>query len=259
MRLPLLDTALWAAGPLLNAALFCVLCLRRRLRTFPVLGSWCVFTIVSAIALFLIYRQAPHRMYAIAYWSVEAMDALLQIGVVAEVAHIVFWPRDANKKNGAWFGRLTTTGALIAFAVVLWIHPASPSRAGVWEIRGDLFTSLIVSGTFTLVLLMSQRQGLHWRSHVMSIGYGLMVWAILGLILGILHGYWGRQGHYLGLEHARMLVYLCILVYWMVALWRDEPEKEQPSSEMRDAILHLTDKVSYDLAQVLGTRGKEFH
>ena len=187
MRLPLLDTALWAAGPLLNAALFCVICLRRRLRTFPVLASWCAFTII-------------------------------------------------------W-----------------WIHPTSPTRAGVWEIRGDLFTSLFVSGTFVLVLLLSQRQGFHWRSHVMSIGYGLMVWAVLGLTLGILHGYWGRHSHYLGLEHSRMLVYLCILVYWIVALWRDEPEKEQPSQEMRDAILHVTDKVSYDLAKVLGTRGKELH
>jgi hypothetical protein len=69
----------------------------------------------------------------------------------------------------------------------------------------------------------------------------------------------GRGGHFLALEHVRMLVYLCILVYWIVALWRNEPEKEQPSAEMRDAILHVTDKVSYDLAQVLGTRGKEFH
>jgi hypothetical protein len=257
MRLPLLDTALWAAGPFLNAALFCVICLRRRLRTFPVLGSWCVFTILSAIALFFIYRQTSHDTYAIAYWIVEGIDALLQIGVVAEVAHIVFRPRDSMKKNGAWFARLTAVGALIAFAVVWWIHPASPSRAGVWEIRGDLFTSLIVSGTFTVVLLMSQKQGLHWRSHVMSIGYGLMVWAIVTLIIGLLHGYWGRYTHYLGIEHARMIVYLCILVYWIVALWRNEPEREQLSPEIRDAILHVTDKVSYDLAKVLGTRGKE--
>jgi hypothetical protein len=56
-----------------------------------------------------------------------------------------------------------------------------------------------------------------------------------------------------------MFVYLSILVYWMVALWRNEPEKELPTSEMREAILHITDKVSYDLAKVLGTREKELH
>ena len=254
MRLPLLDTALWAAGPLFNAALVCVIWLRQRLRTFPVLFLWCAFTIVSAIALFFIYRQASHYVYAIAYWVVEGVDALLQIGVIAEVANIVFRPRSLERSKLRLMA-LVVIG--IAFAIVWWIHPPSLTPAGVWEIRGDLFTSLVVSGIFTLVLILSQRFGFHWRSHVMSIGYGLMVWAVVGLILGLLHGYWGRYSHYLGIEHIRMLVYLSILSYWIFALWRDEPEKERPSPEMRDAILQVADKVSYDLAQVLGTREKE--
>lgn len=257
MRLPLLDTTLWAAGPVLNAALFGVICLRRRLRTFPVLASWCVFTILSAIALFFVYRLESHHVYAIAYWIVDGLDALFQIGVVAEVAHIVFRPRGSPGKNRVWFLRLITLGAILAFATVWWIHPTALTQVGVWEIRGDLFTSLIVSGTFTLVLLLSQKQGMHWRSHVMSIGYGLMAWAVVTLIIGLLHGYWGRYTHYVAVEHIRMFVYLAILCYWIVALWRNEPEREFPSLEMRNAILQMTDKVSYDLAQVLGTREKE--
>ena len=259
MKLPFLDTVLWAAGPVLNAALVAVLCLRRRLRTFPVLASWCIFTIASAVALFFIYRQQSHYVYAIAYWLVEGIDALLQIGVVAEVAFIVFRPRGSAKDNTGRFARLIAIGALIAFAIVWWIHPISLTRAGVWEIRGDLFTSLVVGGTFTLLLFLSQQQGLHWRSHVMSIGYGLMVWAVVTLIIGILHGYWGRYTHYLGVEHARMAVYLSILCYWIVALWRDEPQKGPLSLEIHDAILQVADRVSYDLAEVLGTREKESH
>jgi hypothetical protein len=231
---------------------------RRRLRTFPVLAFWCVFTVVSAIALFFIYRVGSDHLYAIAYWFVEGLDALLQIGVVAEVAHIVFHSRALLGKNGTWFTSFIAV-TVIAFAIVWWIHPTSPTRAGAWQIRGDLFTSLIVSGMFALVLVMSQRLGFHWRSHVMSIGYGLMVWVAVTLILGLLHGYWGSSSHYLAIEHVRMSAYLSMLCYWIVALWRDEPERERPSQEMRNAILHVTDKVSYDLAKVLGTRGKEFH
>jgi hypothetical protein len=182
----------------------------------------------------------------------------LQIGVIVEVARIVFHP-NAVANRGIRLAPLIGVTAVVSFVIVWWIHPSSPAPAGVWEIRGDLFTSLIVSVTFALVLLLSQKQGLHWRSHVMSIGYGLMAWAVVTLVIGLLHGYWGRYTHYVGVEHVRMFVYLCILCYWIVALWREEPEKEQPSPEMRDAILHLTDKVSYDLAKVLGTRGKEFH
>ena len=98
MTLQFLDTALWAAGPVLNAALFGVLWLRHRVRTFPVLAAWCLFTILSAIALFLIYRMDVRRTYAIAYLTVDALDALFQIGVVAEVARIGF---DAMLKGQA--------------------------------------------------------------------------------------------------------------------------------------------------------------
>jgi hypothetical protein len=259
MRLQFLDTALWAAGPLLNAALFGVLCLRRRLHAFPMLAAWCLFTITSAITLFFIYRMEFGRTYAIAYWIVDGLDALLQIAVVAEVARIVFDPHRSAGRTGLRLSALLAAVALISFAIVWWIRPTSLTTTGVWEIRGDLFTSLVVSGTFTFVLLTSQRRGMHWRSQVMSIGYGLMAWAVVTLIVGLLHGYWGRNQHYVDVEHVRMLVYLAILLYWIVALWRNEPEKEQPSTEMRDAILHMTDKVSYDLAKVLGTREKEFH
>jgi hypothetical protein len=189
---------------------------------------------------------------------VEGLDAHLQIGVIVEVARNVFRP-DAGESRGLQFVPLIALAALISFAIVWWIHPTSATRADVWEIRGDLFTSLIVSVAFALVLLTSQRQGLHWRSHVMSIGYGLMTWAVVALIIGLLHGYWGRYTHYVGVEHVRMSVYLSILCYWIFALWRDEPEREQLPPETRDAILHLTDKVSYDLAKALGTRGKELH
>src|SRR5262249_32312902 len=149
---------------------------------------------------------------------------LLQIGVIAEVAHIVFRPV-SGANRGIQLAPLIGVTTLISFLIVWWIHPTAQTRAGVWEIRGDLFTSLIVSGTFTLILLLSQKQGFHWRSHVMSIGYGLMAWAVVTLIIGLLHGYWGRHTHYVGVEHVRMLVYLFILCYWIFALWRDEPEK----------------------------------
>lgn len=260
MKLPFLDTVLWAAGPVLNAALLFVICVRRRLRTFRVLASWCIFTIVSAIALFFVYRVSSDHVYAIVYWVVEGLDALLQIGVVVEVARAVFQPLHSPlRRSGLWLGSITACCALISYAIVGWIHPHAFTRAGVWEIRGDLFTSLIIGGMFTLVLMESQRLGLHWRSHVMSIGYGLMAWTAVTLGIGLLHGYWGRSDHYLGVEHARMIVYLSILSYWIFALWRNEPEKKQAPAEMRDAILHVTDKVSYDLAKVLGTRKKEFH
>jgi hypothetical protein len=258
MGLHFLDLALWAAAPILNAALLCVLLLRRRVRTFPALAGWCTFTIASAAALFSIYRWKPGS-YAIAYWIVDGVDFLFQIAVVAEVARIVFLPLATPLRKSSFWLRSLIACSLLSLLIVWLIRPVASTPAGLWEIRGDLFTSLLISGMFTLVLFASQKLGLHWRSHVMSVGYGLAVWAVAGLVIGLLHGYWGRSTHYRDVEHLRIFVYLCILVYWIVALWRNEPEKGPPPPEIRDAILHVTDKVSYDLAQVLGTREKELH
>jgi hypothetical protein len=188
------------------------------------------------------------------------LDALLQIGVVIEVARVVFQPLGSPlRKSRLWLASLISASVLISLAIVWWIHPAALTQAGVWQIRGDIFTSLVISGMFTLVLMESQRLGLHWRSHVMSIGYGLMVWAVLALVIGLLHGYWGRYSHYLEVEHIRMVVYLSMLGYWIFALWRDEPQKGSLSPEIQDAFLQVADRVSYDLAEVLGTREKESH
>lgn len=259
MGLPFFDAALWVAGPTVNAALLIVLFVRRRLPQFSSLALWSAFSILSAGVLFWASRLGP-RPYAHLYWSAEALDALLQLAVVAQVAQIVFRPlRDGIRAKRYLLIVFAVAIALIAFLLTLSVRPPSNTLVGTLEIRGQLFTSILICSIFTIVLFFSQKLGLYWRSHVMSVGYGLTAWAVVSLALDLLHGYMGRGGHFLALEHVRMLVYLCILVYWIVALWRNEPEKEQPSAEMRDAILHVTDKVSYDLAQVLGTRGKEFH
>ena len=259
MRLPLFDAAIWAAGPLVNAALLIVLFIRRRLPQFSSLALWSAFSIFSAAVLYLASRLGP-RTYAHLYWSAEAIDALLQIAVVAQVAQIVFRPlQDSIRAKRIYLLLFAAAIAVTAFLLTLSVHPPASTFAGILEIRGQLFTSILICAVFTIVLFFSQKFGLYWRSHVMSVGYGLTAWAVVSVVLDLLHGYLGRAGHFLAVEHVRMLVYLSILVYWIVALWRNEPERERPSQDMRDAILHMTDKVSYDLAKVLGTRGKELH
>jgi hypothetical protein len=254
----LFDAALWAAGPFVNAVLLIVLYVRRRLRQFPALALWSLFSIISSAVFFFLYRFASHHTYAISYWAMEAADALLQLAIIAEVAGIVFRPIRAGDRRR----RLLVSGSIIAIVVLSFliacsVHPSAVTRTGLYEIRGQLFTSLLVCIVFTIVQFSSQRLGLYWRSHVMSVGYGLTVWAIMCLLLDLLHGYLGRTNHFLMLEHIRMATYLGILAYWSFALWRNEPERKLPSPEMRNAILQMTDKVSYDLAQVLGTREKE--
>jgi hypothetical protein len=260
VRLPLFDAALWAAGPLVNAVLLIVLFARRRLPQFRALALWAFFSILSSAIFIFLYRFASHRIYALSYWAMETCDAILQLAIIAEVAGIIFRPiRVGDKRRRRFLIGSIIAVVSLSFFLAISISPPAATRTGLYEIRGQLFTSLLVCIVFTAVLFSSQKLGLYWRSHVMSVGYGLTVWAVSCLLLDLLHGYLGRSNHFLMLEHVRMAIYLGIFLYWIVALWRNEPEKELPPPEMRDAILQLTDKVSYDLAKVLGTREKELH
>ena len=259
MRLPVFDSVLWAAGPVCNAALICVLLMRRRLHVFSALGLWSAVSLLTTFALFLIYRVNAGHPYAVAYWTSEFIDAVLQLAVVLQVARIVLAPlRSQPRLRSIGMSLLPVAAGVLALTLTWAVHPQALTQAGVLEIRGQLFTSILIGVVFTAVLLLSQQMGLHWSSHVMAVGYGLTAWALVSLTLDLLHGYWGRYHHFLVLEHVRMFAYLGVFLYWSVALWRDEPERKLATPEMHETLLRLTDRVSYDLAKALGPRGKEF-
>ena len=227
MRLSLFETAIWAAGPVSECRVAhravhsptpsSVLCRSpsgQHSASFP-------------LRCFTRLRHLGPRTYAHLYWCAEAIDALLQIAVVAQVAQIVFRPlRDGIHAKRIHLLLFAAAIAVAAFLLTLSVHPPASTLAGILEIRGQLFTSILICAVFTIVLFFSQKFGLYWRSHVMSVGYGLTAWAVVSVALDLLHSYLGREGHFLAVEHVRMLVYLSILVYWIVALWRNEPEKE---------------------------------
>jgi hypothetical protein len=260
MHLSPLDEALWAAGILGHAALLLILLVRRRARNFPTFTAYISLQILSTAVLYADYRFFNWAKYTNIYWLVAGLDFFLLLGVLVEVSFAVLRP------NRQWIGdsrrsilALSLLGLLIAFGLTFWVHPSRPASLSVWEDRANLFTSILTCELFTAILLTSQRTAAHWRSHIMGLGIGLTVWAIMCFIVEGMHAYWGDATHFQALENARKMAYLGTLVFWIISFWRDEPEREQLPPEMRDAILHLTDKVSYDLAKALGTRGKELH
>jgi hypothetical protein len=146
---------------------------------------------------------------------------------------------------------------VLALALTFWVHPLHLQSHKEWQLRANLFTSIVTCELFTVILFTSQRLAVYWRSHLMGLGAGLTVWALMCFLVEGMHAYWGPAAHFDALENARKFAYLGTLVFWIVTFWRAEPERESISPELRDAILLQTDRVSYDLAQALGTQKKE--
>lgn len=260
MHLSLLDNALWAAGFFSHVALIVILISRQRVRSFPLFTAFVADEILTTIALFATYRLAGAHAYARVYWSSAALEFLLIVALLAEIAYIVFRP--ASRWIAHSRARLICFGLaaiLLASGLSLWVDPHQTTWLDLWRIRANLFTSILTCELFTVILLTSQRMGLHWRSHVMHLGYGLTTWALVSFLVDGLHAYWGRAHYFTALEHLRSLAYLGTLSFWIGAFWRDEPKSALATPAMQETVLHLSDRLGYDLAKALHPGPKESH
>ena len=233
------DQILWATGLLLVVALFFILILRRRFQTLPWFTTWIGFQMTGSALLLAVWREYPSH-YQVAYWSFGAVDMLLQLMILQEIARSVLC------RNGAWVQGaksrlllLSALGAVVAAAMAAWVKPLAQTPIEAWSVRGNLFTTLVVCLTFTSILSASSRFGLHWRSHVMRVGYGLTVWSLASFAVDALHGYWGAIKHFQTLEHFEIAVWEISLVYWSGALWIPEEEQKKIPSALMDNLLQI--------------------
>lgn len=259
MHLSLFDNLYWAAGFVLNCALLVVIFFRHRWRVFPVLTSWIAFLVLRSIVLFLIYQSNPLHLNARSTWLwytrtyiVGAwIDFFLQLGLVFEIARIVLRP------TGSWvvharaqFAAAGLAGAGVAALLAWLVSPPAWSVPYAWEIRGDLFTSLVICELFIAMILTANRLGLGWRNHVMAVGEGLTLWTSLMMVTTTLQSFLGTKRYYLGLDHIRGFAYIAAILWMIVQLWRDEPERRPISEDLQQYILALHSRVEYDLRRL---------
>jgi len=252
MKVSLLDNALWAASFAGNLILFAVLLFRKRWRSFPVFTTLIGYYVVENIIVFLVYQYDPH-IYTKVYWVTFALDFLLQVALIVEVARVVLRP------TGTWLQDARTSflvsgtiGALIAAALTFAIHPSVPSTIDAWGIRAYLFTSLIFCELFLVMMFAAQRLGLVWRNHVMGLGQGLTAWALVAAMVDVAHSYYGTTHlhDFNTLEHVRTAAYIGAVLYWTVSFWLAEPERRELPEEMQKYLVALHAKVQYDATQV---------
>src|SRR3984885_908719 len=257
MNLTALENILWAAGFIGHAALFLVLLIRRRWRQFPILTYLIAYQLIETIVLFLVFRFGTHQNYVDIYWAAVVVDFLFQLALIFEIARVVLrptgtWVRDARSSFIVW----GLTGTAFAVGLCLAIKAPLGSTAGIWEIRGDLFTALLDCELFLAMLFASNKLGLEWRNHVMSLAQGLTVWAFVSAVSDLASIFLGWTQQYRIVQLFPSFLYIAVLFYWQVAFWRPEAVRAPLSEEMKDYLVALHSRVQYDLQQVTQTRDR---
>ncbi len=251
MKLSLVDGLLWATGFLGTVALLVILLWRTRWKQFPLFTCWITFEMILTVALFSLYMHGAHRWYSRVYWASLWPDFLLQLGVVLEIARIVLrptgtWVRDAR----SLFITAGLGGAAIAAILVWWITPSGHGTAAAWELRGNLFTSLVICELFVAMNFTANHLGLGWRSHVMALGQGLTAWAAAAVINDFLQSYFGVH-HFAGISYyLRSFAWIGATAWIAFRLWAPEPERQPISPDLQNYILALHRRVEYDLRRL---------
>ena len=253
MGLAPLDIALWLMSFLGQVVLLGILVSRKRAVRFPLFTVFIAFEIAETAISFAVYKLASQTAYFWTYWSLAIVDALLQLGVVYEMAREVLrptgtWVRDARAMFLLW-GAL---GAVAAAALSFAVDPKASTDLFAWSTRLDIFTSLLIAELVLVMFLSAQRLGLQLRNWVMGLGQGLIVWISVTLCVETAHSYWGVTRQYVALDHLRIAAFIGALAYWCVSFWRAEPERRPLSPEMMKYLYTLRDNLDYDLGRVRG-------
>jgi hypothetical protein len=206
----------------------------------------CETVLNPAVYLLLVFRL--YSWYKWAYWSFVLIEFVLELGIVFEIAHIVLrptgtWVRDAKKQFILW----SAAGILFAAALPFLVTPPAATFLQRLEVRGDLFTSLVICELIAVVTRTSRSLGLGWRNHVMALGNGWTAWAVAAILVDGLHSYFGAERYFGQLEHIRTVVFLAVLGYWAVQFWLEEPARQPISPELSAYIQDLHRRIKNDL------------
>ena len=241
---------LWTLTFAAHLVLLVVVMGRERVRRYAFFFSSIVLSALILLVTRLFFGRMAPIVSSVVFLILSTLAAVIGVLVVVEVARRAF----ATASRRAWL--ICTLLALFLAAVVLvlwgpwpaWSTFKDTSLLGILRMlqvisdKGSVLYSLLGMELGILVALYGRRFGSGWQTHPQQVAIGL---SASGLAQIASRGLWQfiathavihSQTEYeraISLRdrifHANSTVFLCVLLWWIVWLWRDEPGAVVPS------------------------------
>lgn len=243
-----LDKLYWAAGFAGHLVLLLILFYRKYSKPFPVFTSLIALAVLRTALLLLIRIFGTRAEYFYTFWACAAVDLVLQLGVVYEIATKVFrplgyWALDVRKQAIRW--------TLVSIAVSLFLTWLPRPTVKFWYqtliLKGSFFSSAVECALFVGLAVLSWKGGFPWNSAVARIAVGFVLFAFPDMVVEIgttRFGLRDSDAFYQNLERARMTAYLCSLLFWNIALWMKLPTPRLMNALMADQLDAINESVS---------------
>ena len=233
-----LDTVLWYAGIVTEAAVLGLLLYRRVWRILPFFCVYSAWTLLSDGAAYALMHLWPSS-YLTTYLTVAVLDSLLQLAVLVELAWSVLRPLRASLPRGA----LVLVGALIlALGALIWPFANIPGFNNLpqeWHLLMRLEQSVSILRILVFLGLAgcSHFLSIGWRNRELQVATGFGFYSLVSVAVAMLHTHQAMGPQYRRLDQLLVASYLCSLLYWAFSFAQKEPERQEITPQMR-SFLH---------------------
>jgi hypothetical protein len=240
------DLFFWVLGLCEHCILLAVIWFRHRATQFPVFTALITANVVRTVVLYLTLRYGSSENYFYIFWTFGFLDVALQLAVAYELASHVFrplgpWAPDVRSS----FAALATVSLLVA-SVLTWLAtPATRTLRSAIVIRGNFFSSALMTELLVALIALSVVMGYSWRTHVARLTQGFGIYSAFGILTEGAHSYFGTGQHaYARVSWIRMSLYCLCVAYWIFSLAKNEPEPRKLPEQLRLELRTLQQRVA---------------
>jgi heme exporter protein D len=220
---------LWFAIVLIEASLCGLLWMLRQQRVYPAFTYFISFQVAESFGLFAL--QGHDETYFYAYWISAAVDVVLKLALVIEIFHSVYQKQLIEREVIRRFYYLLTVIGLLSFALSFRFPSQYPVRLLAVIRTADTGASLALCVSFLAVVAGAWWDGLYWLRHACGIGYGLLLYLPLRLVIKVISLSADKRTIAV-LNWVEMLAFLGTLLIWTRTFIMPEVVRATVSAEV---------------------------
>lgn len=233
-----LDTTIWFANIVAEAALVSLLLYRRVWRNFPVFSAYCGWALLSDVAAYAVHQFSP-TSYVTVYLTELAVGSAFELSVLIELSWSVLRPLRSLLSRKA---PAIVAAVVLAVGGVIWSLVSIPGFASmpskVHLVVQLQQTTAILRVLFFLVLAgCSQLLSIGWRDRELQIATGLGFFSLVSLAVEIVHTHLAFGPQYTNLNRLVVASYSCSLFYWVFSFAQKEAQRREFTPQMESFLL----------------------
>ena len=232
------ETMIWLAGVIAEAAFIALLAYRRAYRLLPAFCIYAVWALLSDVGMYFFRTRFPAH-YVDIYIVEASLDSTLQYAILVELAWSVLRPYRNTLPRGIVLKiSLIVAGLALAAWPLTSLQTAASFSPKFYYIARLAQTFAVLRILYFVALAAgSHLLSLSWRDRELQVATGLGIYSIASLAGSLLHTHQNFGPGYRIVDQVVAISYLCSLGYWLASFAQQDAPRREFSPAMSRILL----------------------